>query len=190
MDSLIHLYLVRHGQTEENLQHILQGHLPGHLTEEGRNQMKLLGEKLSSTHFDNLLCSDLQRAVNSAQYLGLPLPIVTTPLLRERDWGTFTGRKIDTIKRDEVFPESVESIPQMYSRAVKFIEFLLHHYEGKNVLCVGHGLFNRFITAVVKEKPYYEIPRFGNSDCQQLTIDKKPDILRINTLNKDEASAN
>lgn len=190
MDSLIHLYLVRHGQTEENLQRILQGHLPGHLTEEGRNQMKLLGEKLSSTHFDNLLCSDLQRAIDSARCLGLSLPIVTTPLLRERDWGTYTGRKIDTIKRNEAFPESVESIPQMYNRAAHFIEFLIHHYHGKSVLCVGHGLFNRFITAVIKEKPYYEIPRFGNSDYQLLTIRKFPDIQPFTSTDKDEASAN
>ena len=41
------LYIVRHGQTEENLERILQGHLPGRLTQEGRMQVKRTAERLA-----------------------------------------------------------------------------------------------------------------------------------------------
>ena len=34
----MNVFLARHGQTEENLSRIFQGHLPGHLTEEGKRQ--------------------------------------------------------------------------------------------------------------------------------------------------------
>ena len=40
------LYIVRHGQTEENQQRILQGHLPGVLTEEGRRQVEQAAARL------------------------------------------------------------------------------------------------------------------------------------------------
>ena len=35
---MVTIYLVRHGQTEENLAGVLQGHLPGRLTEKGKEQ--------------------------------------------------------------------------------------------------------------------------------------------------------
>ena len=41
---MITLYLARHGQTVENLSHIFQGHLPGTLTEEGKQQAVALGQ--------------------------------------------------------------------------------------------------------------------------------------------------
>lgn len=51
------LYLARHGETEENVAQILQGHLPGHLTERGRNQAVQLRNTLmqSGASFDALL---------------------------------------------------------------------------------------------------------------------------------------
>lgn len=120
---MIRLYLVRHGQTVENLEHILQGHMPGHLTNAGKEQMRQLGKELAGIHFDHLLCSDLQRAIDSAICMNLSLPVTTTPLLRERDWGIFTGCKIETIRRDEAFPESVESTEQLYCRATLLSNF-------------------------------------------------------------------
>ena len=36
----MNLYLLRHGETEENVQHILQGHMPGTLTETGKAQAR------------------------------------------------------------------------------------------------------------------------------------------------------
>ena len=50
--SMITLYLARHGQTEENLSRIFQGHLPGHLTEEGKRQAVALGESLKDIALD------------------------------------------------------------------------------------------------------------------------------------------
>ena len=71
------LYLVRHGQTEENAAHILQGHMPGHLSHEGIAQAQALRDELKNIRFDALLCSDLKRCMDTAMILnephGLPL---------------------------------------------------------------------------------------------------------------------
>ena len=45
----MNLYIIRHGETEENKQMILQGHLPGTLTEKGKQQIKNTSERLLTT---------------------------------------------------------------------------------------------------------------------------------------------
>lgn len=66
------LYLVRHGQTEENAAHILQGHMPGHLSHEGIAQAQALRDELKNIRFDALLCSDLKRCMDTAMILNEP----------------------------------------------------------------------------------------------------------------------
>ena len=62
------IYIVRHGQTEENLQRILQGHMPGTLTEQGKEQVQRAAEQLSKegVKFTRIVSSDLKRAMDSA----------------------------------------------------------------------------------------------------------------------------
>ena len=52
---MITIYLARHGQTEENISRIFQGHLPGHLTEEGKQQAVELGNRLRDIPLDAVL---------------------------------------------------------------------------------------------------------------------------------------
>lgn len=83
------LYIVRHGQTEENKQKILQGHLSGTLTEQGKEQVRLAAESLAQRTVDYkcIVSSDLKRAVDSANIIAerLGLPVVPMEILRERD---------------------------------------------------------------------------------------------------------
>lgn len=64
---MITLYLVRHGQTEENIARIFQGHLPGTLTAEGIAQAKALHETLLDVPLDAIVSSDLRRCVDTAR---------------------------------------------------------------------------------------------------------------------------
>lgn len=64
---MITIYLARHGQTEENISRIFQGHLPGHLTEEGKQQAVELGNRLRDIPLDAVLSSDLQRVVDTVR---------------------------------------------------------------------------------------------------------------------------
>ena len=65
------IYIVRHGQTEENLQRILQGHMPGTLTEKGKEQVRKTAELLAKegVKFTKLVSSDLKRAMDSAHII-------------------------------------------------------------------------------------------------------------------------
>lgn len=48
MDATISLILSRHGETEENILHIMQGQMPGHLSALGKQQAEQLAELLES----------------------------------------------------------------------------------------------------------------------------------------------
>ena len=86
---MITIYLARHGQTEENISRIFQGHLPGHLTEEGKQQAVELGKRLRDIPLDAILSSDLQRVIDTVRLAvgDRNLPWQTTPLLRENRLG-------------------------------------------------------------------------------------------------------
>ena len=168
------LYLARHGETEENVAQILQGHLPGCLTQKGREQadgLCLQLQKSVQEKIDVLLSSDLQRCLDTAEpvsrYLGMP--IAKCRLLRERDWGSFTGRYIPDLK-DEPWPDDIETIDAMKARATALLAEIKRKHEGKTVLAVGHGIINKAIQSVYFGKPMNEIPRMSNGEVRTLTL--------------------
>lgn len=52
------LCLVRHGETEENLARLLQGHLPGTLSDNGKRQAMNLKQNLNLEDMDVIVSSD------------------------------------------------------------------------------------------------------------------------------------
>lgn len=64
---MITLYLARHGQTEENIARIFQGHMPGTLTVEGIAQAEALRDTLRNISLDAVVSSDLKRCVDTAR---------------------------------------------------------------------------------------------------------------------------
>lgn len=165
------LYLVRHGETEDNVNQILQGQTDGQLTLKGIEQARELRDKIRNNRFDAIISSDLKRALDTAEILNEPhhLKIEQTMLLRERDWGDFTGRFIPDIQ-EETFPENVEPADKMFARARNFLTFIKVTYQDQQVLAVGHGLFNRCIQAVYHQKTIREIPRMVNAEVRILEL--------------------
>ena len=163
------LYLIRHGETVDNANKIMQGQVQGQLNEVGVRQAKALSTRLAGTHFDAIMASDLKRAVDTARILADPhgLEVVTTPLLRERDWGAFTGRYIPDLKNVE-WPDDVEPLDQLLQRAGEFLAFVRTNYDGKCVLAVGHGIVNKAIQAVHYGKQMNEVERMTNCEVRIL----------------------
>lgn len=167
------LYLVRHGETEENVQHILQGHLPGTLTARGIAQAETLRDELLScgVRFDALVCSDLRRAVHTAEIVNAPLALSLHPirLLRERDWGSLTGTVVQPDHHVDI-PSDAESVEEMFRRARIFLEWVEENYAGQRIIAVGHGLFNRVLQAALKGLTIRDIPRMENAEVRVLQI--------------------
>lgn len=187
---MIRLYLVRHGETLENAAGTLQGHQPGHLSPNGISQAKALSAELAGISFDAVISSPLQRAIDTARILNEPhgLDITTTPLLSERDWGSFTGMKASDIRvTPDCFPPDVENPSQLQHRARAFLEYLLEHFDGQTVLAVGHGYFDRCIAAEICGKTPHDISRWGNAETRLFLVDRQASSYR--PFGHDEASA-
>ena len=165
------LYLARHGETVDNVNKIMQGQTQGQLNENGIRQARQLAEELKGKHFDAFVASDLKRSVDTCRIVAEPhhAEVRTTPLLRERDWGSFTGRYIPDLK-DEVWPDDIEPLDALKERSRKFLEFIRREYPGKTVLAVGHGITNKAIQAVYFNKEMKDIPRMTNAEVRILEL--------------------
>ena len=165
------LFLVRHGETVDNAAQIMQGQTQGELNEKGMRQARELRDKLESEQLDAIVASDLYRSVQTAEILAEPhhLNVEKTPLLRERDWGSFTGRFIPSLK-GETWPDDIESLDALKARAARFLDFVRCEYEGKTVLAVGHGIINKAIQAVFYGKQMPEVERMQNCDVRILNL--------------------
>ena len=165
------LYLVRHGETVDNVRQIMQGQTHGQLTEEGIRQAETVRDKLCDVPFEAIIASDLKRSVDTARIIAEPhgLEVIQTPLLRERDWGGFTGRFIPDLK-GEVWPDDIETLENLLSRAGEFIAYVKKTFPGKKVLAVGHGIMNKAVQAVYFGKTMSEVQRMMNAEVRILEL--------------------
>ena len=164
------IFLVRHGETVDNARQIMQGQTQGELNEKGREQALQVAQRLASEPIDAIVSSDLQRAVQTAEVIANPhrLTVHTTSLLRERNWGSFTGRFIPDL-RGEVWPDDIESEKDLLTRARTFLIYITATYPGKRVVAVGHGIINKAILAVHAQCAMRDVQRMMNAEVRLLT---------------------
>lgn len=186
---MISLYLCRHGQTVENQSRILQGQMPGHLNEEGKQQAVQMGIILSKIKADVVICSDLQRCIDTAHLaLGDNVSLVLEPLLRERDWGPLTGKTIEEAHQYPDIDNCGETIADLYKRAESLLRKWGSEYDGKTIIAIGHGMTNRVLQAAYKGVSVREIEKMDNAEVRHIEI-----ITPINfkySVDSAEASAN
>lgn len=165
------LYLVRHGETVDNVNQILQGQTQGCLTPQGVEQAERVAREMASVVIDDFVSSDLKRSFDTCAIIarGHNKEVHTTPLLRERDWGGFTGKYIPDLK-DAQWPDDIETLDAMKLRARRFLQFITGHYEGHRVLAVGHGIINKAILSVYTGKPMNEIQKMTNAEVRTLYL--------------------
>ena len=147
------LYIIRHGKTDWNLKHKLQGRTDIPLNDEGREMALEAGERYKDVHFDVCYCSPLVRARETAELLlkDRDVPIITDDRLVEMCFGEFEGVEnsfsipdcyINTLffHPEEYIPEGgAESLDELFARTGNFLdEVALPLVEqGKDVLIVG-----------------------------------------------------
>ena len=165
------IFLVRHGETVDNARQIMQGQTQGELNEKGRAQAQTVARRMAAETVDAVVSSDLRRAVQTAEIIAVQhgLPVLTTPLLRERDWGSFTGRYIPDLQ-GETWPDDIESEETLLSRACSFLLYITATYPGKRVVAVCHGITNKAILAVYAGCTMREVQRMMNAEVRILSL--------------------
>lgn len=165
------LYLVRHGETVDNANRIMQGQTQGELTEKGREQARDVAARMAGVHIDAFVSSDLKRAYDTCRIIAAPhgMDVLTTPLLRERDWGGFTGRYIPDLK-DAEWPDDIEPLDALCRRAADFLDYIKAQFPSSVVLAVGHGIVNKAVQSVFFGKPMQDIKPMGNAEVRVLEL--------------------
>lgn len=152
-------YIVRHGESEGNVNKILQGQMDFPLTKTGENQAKKRALELKSIKFDAAFASDLLRAHRTAEIIALEhkLTVTTTKALRERSFGKYEGMDptqftkeiqdifsrwymlADTEWMKQRLDDTFETGEEMVSRMLTFLREIAVGYPGKTILSVCHG---------------------------------------------------
>lgn len=148
-------YLVRHGQTVWNTLGKTQGHGNSPLTELGKRQASELAEALKNYPIDMIYCSDLGRAVQTAEIVGSKLNIEVEPtdLLREMGFGIWEGMPMKKIEKmypdtfrmwreepDKAHIPKGEALSMVKDRTEELIEMLNKKYDNRHILLVSHSV--------------------------------------------------
>ncbi|WP_313530683.1 2,3-bisphosphoglycerate-dependent phosphoglycerate mutase [Sphingobacterium multivorum] len=153
------LFLVRHGQSQWNLENRFTGWQDIDITELGQQEARQAGKALANERIDIAYTSALMRAQHTLNIIlhemGNPsVPIVINAALNERGYGQLEGlNKAETAKKYgagqvhiwrrsfDVPPPGGESLKDTYERVIPYYEHFIAPKlkEGKNVLVVAHG---------------------------------------------------
>lgn len=135
-----------HSITTDNEAGIATGWLPGELSEAGIRLARELGERRRDDGVDAVFCSDLRRAVQTAEiaFAGTNLPVLQDTRLRETNYGEWNGMpvsRLHTERRARVgvpFPGG-ESWRQAADRTVDLLRELALRWDGKRIVLIGHS---------------------------------------------------
>ena len=152
-ETMKQLFLVRHGEPEHHVQGLTGGWTNTPLTELGRKQAKLTGERLKQLIADSstaLYTSDLLRATETAEIIGSILNLVpkVDNALRDLNWGIAIDMSLEEAQKLELekteplldwvpFPEA-ESWRMLHER-IRPVLTNIHSKEPDTVIIVSHG---------------------------------------------------
>ncbi len=154
------IILIRHGETEWNSQHRIQGHSNSDLSSVGQAQIQALGQWMKNVPFDLIYSSDSLRAKQTAesitQFSGHELQF--DQRLREKNLGVFEGLTSEEARErhPEVFRlfktagskyviDEGESTQQLQDRALEIVNEIRIKHPEERVLLVTHGGFIRVV---------------------------------------------
>jgi len=157
------VYLARHGLTEGNIAHTVQG-FDDPLAPQGHRQAMRLAERAKHLEFDHLIASDMLRAQQTAEYIARVTghEIITQPLVREvlrprSLWGlshsepaylAFLAAEGVTIEDPAWKIDDGERFTHIRQRALDTLEYFASFGEA-SVLAVSHGHFVRCVVSTV-----------------------------------------
>jgi broad specificity phosphatase PhoE len=157
------IYIIRHGETEWNIQKRLQGQKDSPLTKQGLEQAKERAKSLAQVPFEEVFSSDLVRAQRTAGIIALEhqLTAKTHQLLRERSFGKHEGKLItefeeelkemllkeEALNKEERFAfkisDDIESDEEITTRMLTALREIAVAYPDKTVGVICHGAIMR-----------------------------------------------
>ena len=143
-------YIIRHGQTLDNVNQIIQGQRDSELTEAGILSLIERAKKLKDIQFDEVFCSPLPRAKKSllimTSYFLYPVKAHYSDNLKEIDFGLYTKQPLSKVKSEihyhktnpsKAYPQG-ESGEQFIRRVCQFVDSINQQQTNKTYLIITH----------------------------------------------------
>ena len=193
------IYIVRHGQTDFNLQNIVQGSgVDSSLNDRGRAQARAFFEAYKNIPFDKVYTSKLKRTTESVQQF-LDLGIQTESLvgLNEISWGNKEGYKI-TPEEDEYYHymlrqwelgntalriEGGESPDDVVRRMQPAVDHIMAQEHETNVLVCMHGRAIRIILCMLLNYPLKSMDMFEHENLCLYLMDYNGSFFTVDRYN-------
>ena len=181
------IYVIRHGQTDFNLQNIVQGSgVDSSLNNQGRLQAEAFFNAYRNVPFDKVYTSGLKRTAETvASFIKLGIPTESLRGLNEISWGTKEGFPI-TPEEDEYYHymlkqwqlgntslriEGGESPEDVVKRMQPALDHIMSHAEEKNVLVCMHGRAIRILLCTLLKMPLKFMDTFEHQNLCLYLLD-------------------
>jgi len=147
------LYLIRHGETEQNKSGVLMGSTDTPLNDMGRRQASLLRDRINALEVDTIFSSPLSRAMETASIVfGQEAHIITDSSLQEFHFGEWEGMHFSDISKqyletwqmwltdwDKTHIPGGEAFAAFKQRVISVVEEIVRYNTGRRVAVVSHG---------------------------------------------------
>ncbi|MBA4054524.1 MAG: histidine phosphatase family protein [Marivirga sp.] len=174
------IYIIRHGQTDFNLQNIVQGSgVDSSLNDKGRTQARAFFEMYKDVPFEKVYTSALKRTTETVQsFLDLGIPTEALAGLNEISWGNKEGYKI-TPDEDEYYHymlkqwqlgnttlriEEGESPDDVAKRMQPAVDHIMARSDEKVVLVCMHGRAIRILLCLLLKYPLKSMDMFEHEN--------------------------
>lgn len=166
------LILIRHGETDWNVEGRYQGQSDVPLNAHGREQAARLAEALREADIRAVYSSDLARARETAEALARATGLTVHPdrRLREIDQGEWEGmlfadiqaryaREFERRRADplSVAPPGGETVGQVRQRVLAAVEDILRRHPAETVAVISHGLALAIVRAEYQGHPIEKV---------------------------------
>lgn len=156
------LILVRHGQTEWNIERRYQGQTDTQLTDFGRQQMARSAHMLADSNIDQIIASPLARAKESADIVAqsLQLQVAIEPRFVEMSLGAWEGKSYVLGRKTEEWfetaPHGGETGAEFRRRVGGWLQEQTHSHKNleQTILIVVHGLVVQVILSELLAEPF------------------------------------
>ncbi|MDE7446714.1 MAG: histidine phosphatase family protein [Lachnospiraceae bacterium] len=184
------LYLVRHGETDWNIESKIQGQTDIELNERGREQAEEFAARIAGEDYqvDSIYTSSKRRALETARIIGAALKIEpkVQPGLEEiclGKWEGYTWKQVKELFWDEYQlwrdnrryqePPLGESYQQLLDRLLPAIHEITQKEKG-NVLVVTHSAVIMTLLSYIYDTPFEDMAKnykTGNAGIVELDVD-------------------
>jgi 2,3-bisphosphoglycerate-dependent phosphoglycerate mutase len=190
------LVLIRHGESQWNLENRFTGWIDVPLTDKGREEARRAGEKLRDIRFDKAYTSVLQRAIETLEIVLTvigqeQLPVARDQALNERHYGDLQGlNKAETAAKFgkeqvhqwrrsyDIAPPGGESLKDTAARTMPYYESHIAPdvRAGKNVLVSAHGNSLRSIVMHLDQLTKEQVLELNLATGVPILYDMSPDL--------------